>query len=189
MQQNKEDNKEEKKFWDVIESKDGFKGNWINLKVEQIILPDGKQIEFEALYYERNGVGVVAENENGEIMLVKSYRYISDITAWECPAGTVPPEQSHKDCVIQELKEEAGSVVEDKDLNYMGAYYPSIGSSSQIFYCYHAKNVKKITENIDNNEVLDAKWFTKEEIKKMILNEEIKDGFSLFLLMKVFLFY
>jgi len=179
----------DKKFWNVIESKYGFKGNWIDLKVEQIIMPDGKQIEFEALNYHRAGTGVVAENEKGEIILVKSYRYISDVTAWEVPAGTVPPEQSHRDCVIDELKEEAGSIVDEKDLNYIGSYYPSIGSSSQIFYCYHAKNVKKITDDIDNNEILDTKWFTKDEIKKMIMNEEIKDGFSLFLLMKVFLFY
>ena len=179
---------QEEKFWKVIDSKHGFKGNWIDLKVEQIILPDGKQIEFEALNYHRAGVGVVAENESGEIILVKSYRYISDTTAWEIPAGTVPPDQSHRDCIIQELKEEAGSTVKDEDLKYIGSYYPSIGSSNQIFYCYYAKNVKKISDEIDTNEILDTKWFSKKEIKRMILNEEIKDGFTLAVLMKVFLF-
>jgi len=179
----------EDKFWKVVDSKYGFKGNWIDLKVEQIILPDGKNIEFEALNYHRAGVGVVAENEKGEIILVKSYRYINDVTTWEVPAGTVPPEQSHRDCIVQELKEEAGATVKDEDLHYIGSYYPSIGSSNQIFYCYHAKNVKQVTSDLDTNEILDAKWFTKTEIKKMILENEIRDGFALLILMKCLLFY
>lgn len=179
---------ENKKFWDVIDSKYGFKGNWIDLKVEKIIQPTGKQIEFEAVNYKRGGVGIVAENEAGEIVLVKSYRYISDTTAWEVPAGTVPPEQSHRDCIIEELKEEAGSVVDENDLKYIGSYYPSIGSSNQVFYCYHAKNVKQVTNDFDKNEILDVKWFSKNEIKRMILDEEIQDGFTLSILMKVFLF-
>jgi ADP-ribose pyrophosphatase len=181
--------KNEDKFWKVIDSKHGFKGNWIDLKLEQIILPDGKQIEFEALNYHRAGVGIVAENDKGEIVLVKSYRYINDVTAWEVPAGTVSPEQSHKDCIIDELREEAGSAVDEKDLKYIGSFYPSIGSSNQLFHCYYAKNVRQVTEDFDKNEILDVKWFTKTEIKKMILDGEIKDGFALLILMKVLLFF
>ncbi len=188
MQDNNNETNIDNKLWKVIDSNYGFKGNWIDLKVEKIIQPTGKEIEFEALNYHRAGVGVVAENENGEIILVKSYRYISDTTAWEVPAGTVPPEQNHRDCIVEELKEEAGSVVDDKDLKYIGSYYPSIGSSNQIFYCYHAKNVKQISTDYDKNEILDVKWFSKNEIKKMILDGEIKDGFTLSILMKVFLF-
>ena len=82
MQDNNNETNIDNKFWKVIDSNYGFKGNWIDLKVEKIIQPTGKEIEFEALNYHRAGVGVVAENENGEIILVKSYRYISDTTAW-----------------------------------------------------------------------------------------------------------
>lgn len=179
----------EEKFWKVIDSKPGFKGNWIDLKVEQIILPTGKQIEFEAVYYHNAGAAVVAENEKGEVILVKSYRYISDTTTWEVPAGTVPPHQSHREVAIQELREEAGSVVNDEDLHYLGSFYPSNGSSNQIFYSYYAKNVKQITDEYDENEILDAKWFNKEEIRQMILNDEIKDGFSLLILLRCLWFH
>jgi ADP-ribose pyrophosphatase len=179
--------KNDKKHWKVIETKPGFRGNWINLNIDQIILPDGKQIEFEALDFYRAGVGVVAENVKGEIILVKSYRYVPDLTGWEVPAGTVPPGQHHSDCIIQELKEEAGCEAEKSNLIYLGNYYPVIGCSNQIFHCYHIKEVKQISDHTDTNEILETKWFKKEYIKEMIKRREIKDGFTLTLLMYVLL--
>jgi len=175
-----------KKHWNIIETKRKFLGNWIDLKVDKIELPDGKIIEYEALNYHRPGAGVVAENQEGKIILVKSYRYINDYTGWEVPAGTVPPGQHHSDCVIQELKEEAGCEVNKKFLNYVGNYYPSIGSSSQLFYCYFAENVKQIEEFSDKNEILETGWFSQDEIKDLIKSGEIKDGFSLTLLLRKF---
>jgi ADP-ribose pyrophosphatase len=176
-----------KKHWEIIDSKPGFRGNWINLNVDRVLLPDGKQIEFEALNFHRAGVGVAAENEKGEFILVKSYRYVPDFTGWEIPAGTVPPGQHHSDCIVQELKEEAGCYIDKEDLKYLGSYYPVIGCSNQLFHCYHAKNVIQKTSHTDTNEIIETKWFKKEYIKEMILKGEIKDGFTLTLLSLVFL--
>ena len=180
------ENKDDKKpFWKVLGTKPGFRGNWIDIDLDEIRLPNGKKIQFEAVKYHNNGVGVAAENSEGKIILVKSYRYISDFTGWEIPAGTIPPDQHHSECVTQELKEEAGCEVKKEDLRYLGNHYASIGSSNQVFYSYHAKNVVQVTRELDENEILDAKWFTKDEIKKMISSGEIKDGFSIVVLMKI----
>ncbi len=174
----------EEKFWKVLETKKGFKGEWIHINLDQVQLPDKSVIEFEAIEFQRNGAGVVAENKKGEVILVKNYRYINDYYSWEVPAGTISPEVDHSECIIEELKEEAGCEVKKEDIKYIGNFYPSIGSSSQIFHCYYAKNVEQTTKNLDGNEILEAKWFTKDEIKKMIMDGIIKDGFSLNVLMR-----
>lgn len=183
----KEDNFEKikimEKFWRIKNTRNGFKGDWIDLNVDNVELPDGKVLHYEALHYHRDGVGVVAENDAGEIILIKSYRYINDYYGWECPAGTVPPEQHHSECVIQELKEEAGCEFEKEKLIYMGNFYPSIGSSDQLFHCYYAKGVRQTGDFPDKNEVLETKWVEKKEIRKMISKGEIKDGFSIALLL------
>jgi len=178
-----------KKHWNVLERKEKFKGNWIDLNVDKILLPDGSTINYEALNYIKGGVGIVAENEKGEIILVKNYRYINDFTGWEVPAGTVPHGQHHSDCIIQELKEEAGCEVSKGSLIYLGDFYPSIDSSNQHFYCYFAKGVKQVHKHQDTNEILETRWFSKNEVKEMIKTGEIKDGFSLTLLMRVLLNY
>lgn len=176
-----------KPFWKILSTKKGFSGDWIDMNVDRVELPDGKIIEFEAVHYHNNGVGVAAENEEGKIILVKSYRYINDFTGWEIPAGTIDKGVHHSDVIIKELKEEAGCEVSKDDLTYLGYHYASIGSSSQQFHCYHAKNVKQVTTEFDANEIQDARWFSKEEIMKMIMYNEIKDGFSLSVLQKVLL--
>ena len=176
-----------KKHWNVIKKDSKFRGNWIDLNVDKILLPDESTINYEALHYHKGGVGVVAENKKGKIILVKNYRYISDFTGWEVPAGTIPQDQHHSDCIMKELKEEAGCEVSKESLIYLGDFYPSIGSSNQHFYCYYAKGVRQVHKHQDTNEILETKWFSKDEIKEMIKTGEIKDGFSLNLLMRVFL--
>jgi ADP-ribose pyrophosphatase len=172
------------KFWKIEHSKKGFEGNWIHVNLDDILLPDGSKIIFEAIEFQRHGTGVVAVNENGEVMLVQNFRYINDYYSWEIPAGTIPPGMDHADCIIEELEEEAGCTVDRKDLKYIGNYFPSIGSSNQIFHCYIARNVRRITETIDANEIIEARWFSRQEIIDMILKGVIKDGFSLYLLLR-----
>lgn len=174
----------EEKFWKVLDSKKGFAGNWVDINLDKVELPDKSIIEFEAIDFHRNGAGVAAENEKGEIILVKNYRYINDYYSWEIPAGTIPPGFEAEDCILDELKEEAGCTAERKNLKYLGNYFPSIGSSNQIFYCFHARNVIKTTDKIDGNEILEAAWFNRKEIESMIKECEIKDGFSLYLLFR-----
>ncbi|MBV6479819.1 MAG: ADP-ribose pyrophosphatase [Ignavibacteria bacterium] len=174
----------EEKFWKVTGTKKGFAGKWIDINLDEIELPDKSKIEFEAIGFHRNGAGVAAENDKGEIILVKNYRYINNYLSWEVPAGTIPPGVKPDECIIEELKEEAGCEVGHSDLKYLGNYYPSVGSSNQIFYCFHARNVRKITDEIDANEIMETSWFNRNEIEKMIRNCEIKDGFSLYLLLR-----
>ena len=173
------------KFWKIKSSSKGFAGSWIDLDLDEIELPSGKMITFEAVMYHRNGAAIVAENDKGEIMLIKSYRYINDFTGWEIPAGTIEPGKTPLETVIEELKQEAGCEVLKEDVKFICEYYASIGSSSQIFNGFHGINVKEVTDKIDENEILEKRWFTKEEIKKMISSQEIKDGFTLYMLMRV----
>ncbi|MEO6694231.1 MAG: hypothetical protein ABIY50_08185, partial [Ignavibacteria bacterium] len=55
---------------------------------------------------------------------------------------------------------------------------------SQVFHCYYAKNVKQTTKDFDTNEILEAKWFKRNELEKMINDGVIKDGFTLYLLFR-----
>ena len=175
------------KFWKILSTKKGFQGDWIDMNLDDVELPDGKVIRFEAVHYHNNGVGVAAENDEGKIVLVKSYRYINDFTGWEIPAGTIDKGMHHSDVIVKELKEEAGCEVDKENLIYLGFHYASIGSSSQQFHCYHATGVKQVTTELDENEILDARWFTKDEIREMIMKNEIKDGFSLSVLQRILL--
>ncbi|MBK8383859.1 MAG: NUDIX hydrolase [Ignavibacteria bacterium] len=92
-------------------------------------------IEFEAINFHRNGTGVVAENSEGKVILVKNYRYINDYYSWEVPAGTIPPDMDHSDCIIEELKEEAGCEVRRDNLRYLGKFLSFDRFQQSDFHC------------------------------------------------------
>lgn len=177
--------KEEKdRHWKVIKTEKGFEGTWIHVNLDDIELKDGTKILFEAIEFQRHGAGVVAVNQKNEVMLVKNYRYINDYYSWEVPAGTIPPGMSPSECILEELREEAGCISDESALEYLGYYFPSIGSSNQEFHCFFARDVKQVSGELDANEILEAKWFTRKEIENMIKDGTIKDGFTLYLLMR-----
>ncbi|HAY34069.1 MAG TPA: NUDIX hydrolase [Ignavibacteria bacterium] len=172
------------KLWNIFSTEKGFSGDWIDVNLDKIILPDKKEIIFEAVNFHRNGAGIAAINSEGKYVLVKNYRYINDFESWEIPAGTIHPDMKPSECIMEELKEEAGCEVDIENLKYLGYYYPSIGSSNQKFHCFTGNNVRQVTDDIDANEIIETGWFDKDEILKMISGGVIKDGFSITLLMR-----
>ncbi|HRE41263.1 MAG TPA: NUDIX hydrolase [Ignavibacteria bacterium] len=174
---------EKEKFWKLKDSLPAFNGKWISMKRDQIEIPDGSMIEFEGVYYHFEGAGVVARNSENKIVLVKNYRYLTDFYSWEVPAGAIDKGTTPEETIIKELKEEAGCEVNREDLKYLGYCHPSIGSSNQKLHYFSAKNVKQISDDFDKNEIVDCKWFTQNEVCDMIRSGEIKDQFSVNMLL------
>ena len=68
-----------------------FKGRVINTRVDQILLPNGKPAEREVVEH-TGGVCVGALTKEGEILLVRQFRYpsVRNISSKEAFAGIVP---------------------------------------------------------------------------------------------------
>lgn len=181
MSSNNETNK--KPLWEIINSKPVFDGKWISMRLDEIKLPDGKLINFEGVHYHFEGAGVCAKDKEGKIVLVQNYRYLTNLYSWEIPAGVIDPGYEPADVIIKELKEEAGCEVKKENTKKLGVVHPSIGSSNQLLHCFSAINVEQVSDELDTNEITNRKWFTKEEIGEMIRSGEIKDQFSISVLL------
>lgn len=176
-------NKMKKPLWEILNSTPVFDGKWISMRVDDIKLPDGKQIQFEGVHYHFEGAGVCGKDEQGRIVLVQNYRYLTGLYSWEIPAGVIDKGFEPEDIIIKELKEEAGCEVQKENIKKLGIVHPSIGSSNQLLHCFSATNVKQVSDELDRNEIANRKWFTKEEIGEMIRSGEIKDQFSISVLL------
>ncbi|MGH7549907.1 MAG: NUDIX domain-containing protein [Gemmatimonadota bacterium] len=53
-------------------------------------------------------VGVLALFPDGSIALLRQFRYPTEETLWEIPAGTLAPGESFRECAERELEEETG---------------------------------------------------------------------------------
>jgi ADP-ribose pyrophosphatase len=154
-----------------------YQSPWVNLFLDKVRFPNGLVIEkFHLLDFPRPAVTAIVENEMGNIVFVKVCRYTTGATDWELPAGGVEIGETALEAAKREVLEETGFTSDDHQLIY--SYYPMNGSANKLFYIVRCKAAKHI-QDFDKNEVTETRWFTRHEVKQMLEDKAITDGFSL----------
>ena len=84
--------------------------------------------------------------------------------------------ESEIDAARREVLEETGYLSEHHELMY--SYRPMNGSANQVFHVVRCRATDFI-QDFDRNEVSETRWFVKDEVKQMIKEKLITDGFTL----------
>ena len=154
-----------------------YQSQWVNLYLDKVKFPNGLVIEkFHLLDFPRSAVTAIMANDSGNIMFARICRYTSGMTEWELPAGGVEDGETEIEAAKREILEETGYTSDNHKLIY--SYYPIGGSANKIFHVVRCDAIDCVQE-FDQNEVSETGWFTKDEIKQMIKNKVITDGFTL----------
>ena len=154
-----------------------YENPWVNLYVDRVQFPDGRIIDkHHLLDFEKEAVGVLAENAEGQVLLVHVYRYTTDTIEWEIPAGAVEEGESILEAAKREVLEESGYETDDHQLIY--SYYPINGISNKVFHIARCRALRKVAD-FDRNEVRDFRWVSRQEIERMIRDRLVRDGFTL----------
>jgi len=154
-----------------------YQSPWVNLYLDKVKFPNGHVIEkFHMLDFPRAAVIAIVENDLEEIIFARIPRYTTGTTEWELPAGGVEMGESEIDAAKREALEETGYTSSDHKLIY--SYYPMNGSANKLFHVVHCKAVDHV-QDFDENEVSETRWFAKNDIKRMIRDKAIVDGFTL----------
>ncbi|MBP2657957.1 MAG: hydrolase [Firmicutes bacterium] len=92
-----------------LASKVVFKGNLLNVFSDQVELPNGKKASREYIKHP-GAVAVVPITQEGNIVLVRQYRYPIGKLLLEVPAGKLDKGEQPDECALRELEEETGYV-------------------------------------------------------------------------------
>ena len=154
-----------------------YQSPWVNLFLDKVKFPNGLVIEkFHLLDFPHAAVIAIVENDFGSIVFARICRYTTGATEWELPAGGIETDESVIDAAKREVLEETGYTSDNHQLIY--SYYPMGGSANKLFHVVHGKAIDQI-KDFDKNEVDETQWFTRDEVKQMIKEKAVTDGFTL----------
>ncbi len=160
----------------TIKSEKLFHGRIFDLIIEDFEEQDGSIHKCEIISHPGGGV-IIPLFENGDVLLVKQFRYPNKKFILEAPAGKLEPNEDPLDCAKRELSEETGYIA-DKFVK-LTAMYTTPGFCNEVLHIYLATGLHKSKhgQNLDDGEQsLTVETLPLTRVIEMITNGEIVDG-------------
>jgi len=157
--------------WKTLSSKQLIDRPWMRVRCDKVQLPDGRvHEEYYVLSYP-SWVNVIAETEEGDIILERQYRHGLDIVSTEICAGVMEEGETPLEAAQRELEEETGYTGgEWKEIMTVA---PNPGVMDNLCHCFYAKKVRKTCEqHLDDTEDIDVLLCPKQEVKQMLIRGE-----------------
>ncbi len=158
-----------------------YDGRIFTAKRDVVRLCDGSTSVREIVEHV-GGVGILPIDEDGNIYLVRQFRYAIGGEILEIPAGKIDPGEEPYTCAVRELSEETGFTA-DK-VEYLGEFFPSPGFCREKLSIYIATSLHRGEQHLDEGEFLDVVKMPLDEAYKMIMDNELLDGKSVIAILK-----
>jgi ADP-ribose pyrophosphatase len=172
------------KPWRVLSSSLAHKTPFFSVLHEHVMVSDGTRRDYYTICFPRPAVGIVARRGT-DVLLIRQYRFIVDQVVWAIPSGGVSDGESSLDAAHRELKEETGYSA--NSLKPFLTCFASYGCSNQRFEIFIADDLSDTAGAYDTTEVMEVRWFKREELLELVKRNGVVDNLSLSPLLLLFL--
>lgn len=159
----------------TVKSKLIHRGRILTLRIDEVILPNGKRTTREIVEHP-GAVAAVPLLSGGDrkVILVRQFRKPVEEAIYEIPAGKLEPGEEPRRCMERELEEEIG--YQARKLEKLISYYPSPGFSAEIIHLFLATDLEKTEQKLEKDEFLEPITLEFEKALRMIKEGRIKDS-------------
>ncbi len=123
----------------TITSSMQFSGHLVNLRVDTVRLPDGREARREVVEHP-GAVALVAIDDAGCVVLVRQWRHPVGRVSLELPAGTLEPGEDIDTCARRELFEETGFY--PRSVEKLVDIHVSPGYSNEVIHLFVARELQ-----------------------------------------------
>jgi ADP-ribose pyrophosphatase len=159
-----------------------FNGNHIQVRVDKVLETSGKVFSKEIVVHP-GAVCVVPLLDNGDVVLVRQYRYAAGQHLLELCAGGLNPGEDPLEAARRELEEETGYLA--SKLIERARFWTTPGFTTEFMYLYEATGLTKTQTNPDEDEVIEIEVATQAEALRMVDDGRIQDAKSIIGLLRV----
>lgn len=165
----------------MLERRSIFDGRIIKLSLDQVRLPNGRECEFEMVRHP-GAAAVVPLDDEGNVLLVRQYRYPAAGWLLEVPAGKLDAAEPPEDCAMREVREEIG--YRPQRLVSLGWIHTTPGFTDERIWLYLATDLQPSRQELQDDEVLHVEKVRFEDAVAMAVSGEITDGKSICALLR-----
>lgn len=160
----------------TIKSEKIYSGRVVHLRKDEVSLPDGKRSTREIIEHP-GAVVILAESNQGKLIMVQQFRKAVEEVLLELPAGTLEPSERMIACARRELEEETG--YRAKSWKKIYDFYSTPGFCNERLNLYFARNLVKTKPETDHDEFIEVIEVDKEKVRLLLEKKQIRDAKTL----------
>jgi 8-oxo-dGTP pyrophosphatase MutT (NUDIX family) len=172
--------------WETISSDRRFANAHVEVVTDRVQTPALPKPRSWTIVHRKAAVVIAPITQDGKIVLIRQERIPICEAIWEVPSGQIDHREADneeiKKVALRELHEEAGyELAEGGELIPLGHYFSSPGFTDECGYFFLARPVALVTGYVrdESEAIVDCRAFSVPEIRRMIAENEIRDGNTL----------
>ena len=160
-----------------------YNGIVLNVVRDKVSLPNGR-VTYREMCLHMGAVGVVPLTADGNVIMVKQFRYAHNRVFLEIPAGKLDKkDESHIEAAKRELKEETGAVA--SKYTELGAIDTTPALINETIHLYLAEDLEIGERKPDPDEFIDVELIPLTTLIDMVMKGEIRDAKTQIAILKV----
>ena len=157
----------------TIGTKRIYEGNIINVRVDTVRMPSGRDATREIVEHS-HAVCIVPIDNDGNVVLVRQYRKPAEDALLEVQAGGVEDGEISEEAVLRELQEEIGYTADH--LEHLSSFWVAPGWATEYMHAYLATGLRESRLDGDEDENIEVVRLRFDEAVSMLKTGEINDG-------------
>ena len=162
--------------WIVHSEKPLYNDPWLDIRLADVELPDGRHLEHR-LIRTPPGAGAVVTDNHRRVLLLWRHRFITDTWGWEIPVGRAEPGEDPAEAAAREVEEETGW--RPGLLRPLLKVEPTPGISTSVHHIYRGHSATRIGAPEDDFESSRINWVPLDTIPSLISAGKISSATTL----------
>lgn len=159
-----------------IDRKQVYQGHIIDFYEDTVKVPNGNIVKWDFIKH-KGAAAVVPVLADGRILMVRQYRNALDRETLEIPAGgRNGTEEPFIECSHRELEEETGYKCELSDMEFLITIRTTVAFCDERIDVFVARNLVKSRQHLDEDEFINVRPYTTDELSRLIYEGKIQDG-------------
>lgn len=151
-----------------------YEGAILNVYKDHMEFANGNTADWDYIHHD-GAAAVVPVLDDGRILMVSQYRNALERYTLEIPAGKLDaPNEPGLECSRRELEEETG--YKSDNLEWLITLRTTVAFCNEKIEVYVARDLVPTHQHLDDDEYVDVKAYTVEELKEMIFTGKIEDS-------------